>query len=256
MAGYAERLSLAGHVVAVVGAGQGMGLEAVRALASVGATVLCLDRDLALAEAAAKEVGGSWAGVDVTDRAAVRQAFADLEVLHAVVDVVGMAAWHPVLDSSDDVLDTQFALNYRQAVYVLEAASPLLKASGGGAFAFVSSASGVAGAQGHSAYGAAKAALMSLVRSAAVELAADNIRVNSVAPGVIMTPRTRAGLFSDGEFVGRQAENVPLGRFGEPEEIAAVLAFLVSDASAYLTGQNIVVDGGVGAKFPHLIRDV
>jgi len=255
MTGYADRLSLNGRVVAVVGAGQGMGLEAARAVASAGASVLCLDRDLALAEAAAKELAGSAAGVDVTDRAAVRRAFEGLETLHAVVDVVGMAAWHSVLDSSDEVLEAQFALNYRQAVYVLEAAAPLLKASGGGAFAFVSSASGVAGAQGHSAYGAAKAALMSLVRSAAVELAPDNIRVNSVAPGVIMTPRTQAGLFSDGEFVDRQAANVPLGRFGDPEEIAAVLAFLVSPASSYVTGQNIVVDGGVGAKFPHLTRD-
>lgn len=256
MTSYADRLSLNGRVVAVVGAGQGMGLEAARAVASAGASVLCLDRDLALAEAAAKELGGSAAGVDVTDRAAVRSAFEGLETLHAVVDVVGMAAWHSVLDSSDEVLEAQFALNYRQAVYVLEAAAPLLKASGGGAFAFVSSASGVAGAQGHSAYGAAKAALMSLVRSAAVELAPDNIRVNSVAPGVIMTPRTRAGVFSsDGDFVDRQAANVPLGRFGEPEEIAAVLAFLVCPASSYLTGQNIVVDGGVGAKFPHLVRD-
>ncbi|NKX55889.1 SDR family NAD(P)-dependent oxidoreductase [Arthrobacter mobilis] len=242
-------------MVAVVGAGQGMGLEAARAVRSAGASVVCLDRDLGLAEAAAKEVAGSAVQVDVTDRAGVQAAFAGLGELQAVVDVVGAAAWHPVLETPNEVLDEQFALNYRQAVYVLEAAAPQMKASGGGAFAFVSSASGVAGAQRHSAYGAAKAALMSLVRSAAVELATDNIRVNSVAPGVIMTPRTQAGLFNDGDFVARQAANVPLGRFGEAAEIASVLAFLISDASSYLTGQNILVDGGVGAKFPHLVRD-
>ena len=256
---YRHALSMEGRTVVVVGAGQGMGHEAARAVRSVGAHVVCIDRDAQLAENVASELDGLALSVDVTDRVAVSKAFEEIYersgALHAVIDVVGAAAWHSVLDDADDLLEQQFALNYRQALHVLQAAAPLMKDPTGGAFAFVTSASGIRGAQQHSAYGAAKAALTSLVRSSAVELASDGIRVNAVAPGVIMTPRTQEGLFNDREFVDSQAASVPLGRFGKPHEIAAMLAFLVSEASAYITGQNIVVDGGVDAKFPHLIKE-
>ncbi len=254
---YGKQLSLEGRIVAVVGAGAGMGREAARAARSVGATVVCIDRELEFARLVADELGGLALDCDVTDRASVEALFERVEsqfgTLHGVIDVVGGAVWHDVLKTTDEVLDRDFAINYRQAVHVIGAASELMKRSGGGAFAFVSSVSGLHGAPRHSAYGAAKAALMSLVRSSAVELAPDGIRVNSVAPGVIMTPRLEETIFSNTEFIAAQAANTPLGRFGDPTEIASVLAFLISPASSYLTGQNIVVDGGVNAKFGHLI---
>ncbi|MDR5701615.1 SDR family NAD(P)-dependent oxidoreductase [Agromyces aerolatus] len=253
---YADRFRLEGRRIVVLGAGLGMGREAAVAAHQLGASVFSVDLDGARATSTAELVGGGSASVDVTDRDAVLaladQASEALGGIDGVVDVVGMAAWHAADQTPAEVRDRMFALNYVQALHVLEAFTP--KLTDGGTFAFVSSVSGVRGAQGHSAYGSAKAALIALVRSAAVELAPRGIRVNAVAPGVILTPRTQDSLFADPEFVAAQEANVPMGRFGDTRDIAGALMFFTTAASAYVTGQNLIVDGGVDAKFPHLIK--
>jgi NAD(P)-dependent dehydrogenase (short-subunit alcohol dehydrogenase family) len=253
---YKDRFRLEGRRIVVLGAGLGMGRESAIAATQLGASVLAVDLDEARAKSTAELVGGGYAGVDVTDKDAVLaladRAADELGGIDGVVDVVGMAAWHTADQTPSDVRDRMFALNYVQALHVLEAFVP--KMTDGGTFAFVSSVSGVRGAQGHSAYGSAKAALISLVRSAAVELAPRGIRVNAVAPGVILTPRTQDTLFADPEFVAAQEASVPMGRFGDTSDIAGALMFFTAAASAYVTGQNLVVDGGVDAKFPHLIK--
>jgi NAD(P)-dependent dehydrogenase (short-subunit alcohol dehydrogenase family) len=253
---YEDRFRLEHRRIVVLGAGLGMGRESAIAARQLGASVFSVDLDEARAKDTAELVGGGYAAVDVTDRDAVLsiadRAADELGGIDGVVDVVGMAAWHPADQTPSDVRERMFALNYVQALHVLEAFVPRM--TDGGTFAFVSSVSGVRGAQGHSAYGSAKAALIALVRSAAVELAPRGIRVNAVAPGVILTPRTQDSLFSDPEFVAAQAANVPMGRFGETRDIAGALMFFTTAASAYVTGQNLVVDGGVDAKFPHLIK--
>jgi NAD(P)-dependent dehydrogenase (short-subunit alcohol dehydrogenase family) len=109
--------------------------------------------------------------------------------------------------------------------------------------------SGLTSAPQHAAYGAFKAALMSLVRSGAVELGPHGVRVNAVAPGVVWTPRVSAYLGEEGR--SRNAANAPLRRVALPADIAAAILFLASDLSAYVTGQTLVVDGGVGVKFPY-----
>jgi NAD(P)-dependent dehydrogenase (short-subunit alcohol dehydrogenase family) len=114
---------------------------------------------------------------------------------------------------------------------------------------FVASVSGLTSAPLHAAYGAAKAGLMSLVRSAAVELGPRGVRVNAVAPGAVWTPRV-AGLLGE-EGRRRNTENAPLGRMAEPADIASALLFLASPLSSYVTGQTLVVDGGVTVKFPY-----
>jgi NAD(P)-dependent dehydrogenase (short-subunit alcohol dehydrogenase family) len=122
----------------------------------------------------------------------------------------------------------------------------------GGRIAVVASVSGLYGAPNHGAYGAAKAGLMDLVRTMAVEWGPQGIRVNAVAPDMIATPRmleTRSRADMDATAV---ADNAPLGRFGDPEEIAGPLVFLVSDLASFMTGQTLVVDGGQRAAFPHL----
>ncbi|MGO4689628.1 SDR family NAD(P)-dependent oxidoreductase [Glaciibacter sp. 2TAF33] len=253
---YTNRFRLDGRRIVVLGAGLGMGRESAIAAQQLGASVFSVDLDAERAKATAEIVGGGYAAVDVTDRDAVI-ALADrvsneLGTVDGVVDVVGMAAWHPVDQTPADVRERMFALNYVQALHVLEAFTPQM--TDGGTFAFVSSVSGVRGAQGHSAYGSAKAALIALVRSAAVELAPKGIRVNAVAPGVILTPRTQGSLFADPEFIAAQEASTPMGRFGETADIAGALMFFTAAASAYVTGQNLVVDGGVDAKFPHLIK--
>lgn len=122
-------------------------------------------------------------------------------------------------------------------------------AGGGGPLVFVASVSGLTAAPRHAAYGAAKAALMALVRSAAVEPGPSGVRVNAVAPGVVWTPRDAALLGTEGRR--RNAENAPLGRVAETADIAAALYFPASPPSSYVTGQTLVVDGGVGVKFPY-----
>jgi NAD(P)-dependent dehydrogenase (short-subunit alcohol dehydrogenase family) len=114
---------------------------------------------------------------------------------------------------------------------------------------FVASASGITGSPGHAPYGAAKAALMALVRSAAVELGPSGVRVNAVAPGVVWTPRVSAFLGEEGRQ--NNIENTPLRRVAQPSDIAAAILFLASDLAGYVTGQTLLVDGGVGAKFPY-----
>jgi NAD(P)-dependent dehydrogenase (short-subunit alcohol dehydrogenase family) len=122
-----------------------------------------------------------------------------------------------------------------------------MAATGGGSMVFVASVSGLQSAPMHSAYGVAKAGLMSLVRSAAVELGPRNIRVNAVAPGVVWTPRVSGYLGEEGRQ--KNAENAPLRRVALPADIASAILFLTSDLSSYVTGQTLVVDGGVTAKF-------
>jgi NAD(P)-dependent dehydrogenase (short-subunit alcohol dehydrogenase family) len=124
-----------------------------------------------------------------------------------------------------------------------------MAATGGGSMVFVASVSGITAAPLHAAYGAAKAGLIALVKSAAVELGPSRVRVNAVAPGVVWTPRVSAFLGDEGRT--RNSENAPLRRVALPEDIASALLFLASDLASYVTGQTLVVDGGVGAKFPY-----
>jgi NAD(P)-dependent dehydrogenase (short-subunit alcohol dehydrogenase family) len=137
----------------------------------------------------------------------------------------------------------------RHAFLAMQHAGRAMAAGGGGAMVFVASVSGITSAPRHGAYGAAKAGLMSLVRTGAVELGPSNVRVNAVAPGVVWTPRVSAFLGEAGRTLN--TDNTPLRRVAQPADIAAAILFLASDLAGYVTGQTLVVDGGVGAKFPY-----
>jgi NAD(P)-dependent dehydrogenase (short-subunit alcohol dehydrogenase family) len=244
----------------LIGAGQGMGRQAAHALASVGANVMCVDVDDDRAGDIADEIGGGavpWAG-DVTRRPDVERLFRDAETqlgsLDGVIDIVGMAQYSDLTTTTDELWDWHFDICLRHAWMTMQCAAPLLKQSGGGTMTFVASVSGLTGAIRHSAYGAAKAGLMSLVRSAALELGPDNIRVNAVAPGVVWTPRVSAFLGDAGKE--RNIENAPLRRVALPSNIASALLFFASDLSAYVSGQTLVVDGGVSVKFPYPMEGV
>ena len=149
----------------------------------------------------------------------------------------------------DDEWNWHFHIVLRHAQLITQLFGRLLSESGGGALAFVASVSGLTAAPQHAAYGAAKAGLMSLVRSTAVELGPAGVRTNAVAPGVVWTPRVSAYLGEEGKQ--RNAENAPLRRVAQTSDIAGALLFLVSDLSAYVNGQTLTVDGGVGVKFPY-----
>jgi NAD(P)-dependent dehydrogenase (short-subunit alcohol dehydrogenase family) len=255
---YPGLLTLRDRNAIVLGAGQGIGSQAAHALAQAGARVLCVDLDPALAQEAADEVKGlAWSG-DATSDADVQRlwAYAEQELgrVHTLVDIIGMSRYQPLLDTTDEDWDWHQNIVLRHAVLALRHGGRHMKEHGGGTFTFVSSVSGIGGAEMHSAYGAAKAALMSLVRSAAVELGPHSIRVNAVAPGIVWTPRVSAYLGEPGRL--RNVANTPLRDVATPADIAGPLLFLSSDLSRYVSGQTLTVDGGVGAKFPYPMPDM
>lgn len=249
---YADMLGLEGRGVVVLGAGQGIGRQAAHAAAALGARVACIDIDEERAQAVASELGGSAHIGDVTDAGSLREALEEaakaLGKIDALVDVVGMPRYVPIMKLSDEDWDYQHEMTLRQAFFAMREGGRLMAETGGGAMAFVASVSGLGGAPGHAGYGAAKAGLTSLVRSAGWELARHKIRVNAVAPGLIMTPRIAASRTEDS--LERAVRSIPLRRIGQPSDIASALLFLISDLSSYITGQTIVVDGGVTGRFP------
>jgi NAD(P)-dependent dehydrogenase (short-subunit alcohol dehydrogenase family) len=250
---YPSLLRLDGRGFVVVGAGQGIGRQATHALASVGARVFCIDNQEQLAKEVADEVGGIPWVADARDRsdvdAAVAEAEGQLGRVHGLVDIVGMARYMNILDTADDDWDWTFGMVLRHAFLFSQAAGRLMAAAGGGSMVFVASVSGLTSAPRHAAYGAAKAGLMSWVRSLAVELGPNGVRANAVAPGMVWTPRI-SNLVPE-ELKRRNEENTPLGRVAVPADIASSLLFLASDLSSYVNGQTLVVDGGVSAKFPY-----
>lgn len=237
----------------VLGAGQGIGRQATHALASAGARTFCVDLDPGLAADIAAEVDGvAWSG-DATDRADAEHLFAaaesELGQIDGVVDIIGMARYAALVDADDELWDWQHDIVLRHAFFAVQLGGRALTRTGGGSMVFVASASGFTGAPAHAAYGAAKAGLMALVRSAAVELGPNNVRVNAVAPGVVWTPRVSAYLGDEGHR--NNVANTPLRRVAQPADIAAAILFLASDLSSYVSGQTLLVDGGVSAKFPY-----
>jgi NAD(P)-dependent dehydrogenase (short-subunit alcohol dehydrogenase family) len=251
---YPGMLRLDGRRIVVIGAGQGIGRQATHALAGAGARVVCVDRDGDLANDVAGEVDGiPWVG-DVTDRAEVERLFdeaaAAMDGVDGIADIVGMAQYAGLLEGLDDDLwQWHQDICLRHVYLAIQLGGRKLRDAGGGSMVFVASASGISAAPDHAAYGAAKAGVMSLVRSAAVELGPHGIRVNAVAPGVVWTPRVSGYLGEQGRE--RNSANAPLRRVALPADIAAAILFFTSELSSYVSGQTLSVDGGVGVKFPY-----
>ena len=249
---YPDLVRLDGRGAIVVGAGQGIGLETARAFAEAGARVFCIDVDEGLAKAAADEVGGIAHSCDARSRDdvsdAVARAASELPGVDVLADIVGMARWSEVLQTTDEDWNWTFDMVLRHAFLFAQAAGSRMVERGSGSMVFVASVSGITGAPRHAAYGAAKAGLMAFVRSLAVELG-PAVRANAVAPGFVWTPRIADRLGAEGE--ARAGKGAPLDRVATPSDIARTILFLASDLASYVTGQTLVVDGGVSAKFPY-----
>jgi NAD(P)-dependent dehydrogenase (short-subunit alcohol dehydrogenase family) len=246
---YASLIRLDNQVHVVLGAGQGIGYQTSHALAAFGAQVVCVDRDPDRAKMTADEVGGvPWVG-ELTERESVARIFdfvgGELGRLDGVVDIVGLSRYKAVTDLTDD--DWQFHLDIvlKHAYLAIEYSARYWQRTGtGGAVAVVASVAGLQSSPKLAAYGAMKAALMSLVRTAAVELGPHGIRVNAVAPGVVRTPRAQSNPKWTQELLDANIRKSPTGRLSYPADIASALLFLVSPLSQQITGESLVVDGG------------
>ncbi|HEX4718582.1 MAG TPA: glucose 1-dehydrogenase [Thermoleophilaceae bacterium] len=242
---------LAGRVAVVTGAGAGIGAAVAVRLADEGAAVAVVDRDGDAARAVAtgiEERGRRAISVaaDVTDSHAVEKAVTAAAQLtgtiHIVVNNAGFVRPAMLPDLEEDafrvVLDVHLLGSYR----VLRAALAHLPDDGTGRIINSTSAAGLVGTIGQANYGAAKAGIVGLTKSAARELARRRITVNAVAPlaATAMTETVR----TNPKFAAKTLERIPLGRFAEPEEVAGTFAFLASDDAAYITGQVLCVDGG------------
>lgn len=251
---YGSMIRLDGEVHVVLGAGQGIGYQTTHALAANGATVVCVDREQDRADTVAAEVGGvAWVG-EITDRDSVAGLFdfvgSSQGRLDGVVDIVGLARYKALVDLTDDDWGFHHDIVLKHAYLALQHAARYWQRTGtGGAVTFVASVAGLSSSPNLAAYGAMKAALMSLMRSAAVELGPDGIRVNAVAPGTVRTPRAQANDKWTPELLAANVAKTPTRRLSYPSDIASAILFLQSPLSVQVTGQAITVDGGNSILF-------
>lgn len=245
-------MELKDKVALVTGGTQGIGYAIAQDLLKGGAAVAITGRDAAKAQAAAlalsQATGGSCAGfgADVANSGQVEALFEGLlgqfKRLDVVVNNAGITKDGLLMRMSEEDWDAVLATNLKGTFLISKAACrPLLKAKGG-SIINISSVVGVAGNPGQANYAASKAGLIGFTKSLAKELASRNVRVNVVAPGFISTAMTDELTEDARQDLFRQ---IPLGRFGEAHEIASVCRFLASDASRYMTGQVLRVDGGM-----------
>ncbi|MCV7079317.1 SDR family NAD(P)-dependent oxidoreductase [Mycobacterium szulgai] len=262
----ADLLALDGRIVVVAGAaGGGIGTTVARMLAQAGATVVGVSRgkdnlDEHLGPLIADGLPVLPVAADVstddgvrTTLDAVRSAGGEL---HGLVNVAGGAdpsTWMPSTRVARDDWRDLFTRNLESVFFMSQAvAAELRRRNRPGSIVSVSSISGMNTAPFHIAYGTAKAAIVAMTRTMAVELAQADIRVNAVAPGVIETPASRTYTDEDPE---RDRRAIAMGRRGRPEEVAGAILFLLSDLSSYITGQTLLVDGGLNLKWGHLGAD-
>lgn len=248
---FARLLRLDGKAFIVIGAGQGMGRMTCHALTSQGARVLCVDIVADRAKEIAEEVGGvpyvADARVGEEAEAFVGAAIREFGRLDGIADIVGMARWDSLVDMTEDDWDWSLDTNLRHAFHAVRFGARAMMDSGGGSMVFVASVDGISSAAFHAGYGAGKAGLLSLVRTAATELHKHEIRVNAVVPGTVATPRML-------QMRGvADMDDLATGSLADPArtwDVASAILFLSSGLAAHITGQALAVDGGALVQSP------
>lgn len=245
---------LAGKAAIVTGAGAGIGLAVAERLATEGCRVLCADIDGAAADAVAAQIGSGAIGhrVDVSDEEQVigmveacAGAFGGVDKLVANAGIVHLA---PVIDTSVEDFDRVMAVNLRGAWLCTKHAAPRMRQRGGGAIVNMSSLAGHVGVGGTGAYGMSKAGISHLSRITAAELRASNIRSNALLPAFVDTPMQQTAIAMFDEALGDGGARAMIGRLqgrmASPQEMAGIVAFLLSDDAAMITGTTQIADGG------------
>ncbi len=247
---------LDGRTAVITGGGSGIGLASARRLAAEGARVVVADIDPVAGKAAADEVGGLYVPVDVTAEEEVRRLYEVTRETYGRVDIAfNNAGISPPEDTS--ILETGIEawrrvqdVNLTSVYYCCKYALPHMLEAGKGSIINTASFVAVMGAAtSQISYSASKGGVLALSRELGVEFARRGVRVNALCPGPVNTPLLRELFAADPERAARRLVHIPLGRFAEPEELAAAVAFLASDDSSFMTASTFLVDGGISGAY-------
>jgi len=247
-------MRLKNKIILVAGASSGMGRQAALRAGQDGATVIAAARRLAECQAVADEIGGTSIALamDATDPVSVAAGFAEIKARFGRLDgafnnlgaTMGTARVHEI---PDEQWHASLAVNLTAPFLLMKAELPLMIASGGGVIINNSSTGGVRGTASMSDYSAAKWGLIGLGQSAALEYGDENIRINTIAPGIIRTEKMQEFEIAMPDLFKTLRAKIPGGRFGEMEDVASLVSWLLSDESRYINGVTIRIDGGVTA---------
>ena len=250
---------LAGKVVVVTGAGRGMGAAMAERLAAEGARVAVTDLDGDTAQATAKALNhempsnapGSAAGfrLDITDAAEVTARIDEITSTLGPIDaLVNNAGWDklsPFLETDEDLWDRLIDINLRGPIRMVKAVLPGMVERRSGRIVNIASDAGRVGSTGEAVYSACKAGIIGFTKTVAREVARSGITVNTVCPGPTATPLLESMVGEHEKLIEALKRGIPLGRLGEPEDVAPAVAFLISDDAGFITGQTLSVSGGL-----------
>lgn len=245
--GWQDRFSLAGKTALVTGGSSGIGAEIVSVFVDAGATVIATGQSPQRLSTVAAETGAETIAGDIATAAGCAALTTEALARHGRIDILvnsaGVALVGPVLDLSVEDWDKTMAVNTRAPFLLAQALAPPMIQAGGGKIVNISSQTGVIALADHAAYATSKGGLNALTKSLMVELAPHNIQVNAICPTVVMTEMGKK-IWSPVEKSGPMIAATPLGRFGEPVEVADMALYLASPASDLVNGAILMIEGG------------
>ncbi|MEM7736989.1 MAG: SDR family oxidoreductase [Deinococcota bacterium] len=246
--GYKQLFELTGKQIMIIGAGSGIGAAAAHGLAAFGAQVLCTDIAQDAADAVATSIieqGGSAQSkaVNITDKASIEAAMDSLGQLDGLVCTPSINVRKPFLELTPDEFDKVIGINLKGSFLAMQAAGARMKAQQSGSVVLFSSIRSQVVEPGQSIYAATKAGTLQMVRGLASELGELGVRVNAIAPGVVETPLTNP-IRNQPDWYNAYAQKGALGRWAQPKEMVGAVVYLMSEASSFVTGTLMLVDGG------------